>query len=185
MTIFDYLMVLISIVLALGVTQILTGLSKLLRSQQRYAPVGLWGIALFLVHAQFWWALWDTRQVTEWNQFSFLYILLIPCSLFAATELLLPSSSSTETDWKVHFNKIRTLFFGAYVTFHVLAASFTWILLEIPLTHPYRIAQTAMTAVLLAGMGARGPHSQKLLPMTYLVIVIVSQLYFRLFPVGL
>ncbi len=185
MTIFEYLMVLVSIVLALGLTQVLRGFSKLVRAERRYAPVALWGVALFLVHAQVWWELWDTRQVSDWSQLGFLYILLIPCALFAATELLLPSTSSPNIDWRTHFFEVRIWFYGAYFAFHLLATSFTWLLLDVPLTHPYRGAQAAMTSIHLVGMFTTRPAAHVWLAVSYIVVVVVSQAFFRLFPSGL
>jgi len=184
-TIFEYLMVLVSIVLALGLTQVLRGFSKLVRAERRFAPVALWGVALFLVHAQIWWALWDTRQVSNWSQLGFLYVLLIPCALFAATELLLPSTSPLDTDWRAHFFKVRVWFHGAYLAFHLLATSFTWLLLNVPLTHPYRVAQAAMTSIHLVGMLTTRPAAHVWLAVSYILVVVVSQAFFRLFASGL
>ncbi len=83
-------MVMVSIVLGLGVTQALRGFSKIARSSTGFLPLTIWATTLFYLHIQVWWALWDLTAVETWNQLYFSLIILVPCSLFGATELLLP-----------------------------------------------------------------------------------------------
>ena len=76
-------------------------------------------------------------------------------------------------------------FYGACLAFHLLAISFTWLLLDVPLTHPYRGAQAAMTSIHLVGMFTTRPAAHVWLAVSYIVVVVVSQAFFRLFPSGL
>ena len=96
--IFEYVMVMVSIILGLGVTQILRGLSKIARGEHPSSIVTTWAALLFTLHLQVWWALWDLHQVAQWTQVYFFFVVAIPCSLFAMTELLLPMGSVPETD---------------------------------------------------------------------------------------
>jgi hypothetical protein len=97
MSIFEYLMVMVSIILGLSITQVLRGLSKIARSSQRSGVVATYGVFLFALHVQVWWALWDLSAVPEWNFVFFLMLISIPSVLFAASELLFPMATTAET----------------------------------------------------------------------------------------
>jgi hypothetical protein len=182
---FEYLMVLVSVLLALALAQVLRGLSHLLRSERRHWTSALWGVALFLSMVQFWWALWDTRGIPAWNQLSFLGVLLIPCAFFAVVEILFPSHKAGQTDWREHYFSVRPWFHGTYLTYHLLGIGLTWVLVGVPLTHPYRIAQGLCAAAHVVGLLTARKGVIFWLPIAYLVVLTGSQAYFRLFQTGL
>lgn len=182
MEIFEYLMVMVAIILGLGVTQILRGLSKIARSEHPSAIVATWATLLFILHVQVWWAFWDLGQVEQWTQLNFFLLIAIPCSLFAMTELLLPMGSAPETNWQAHFFSIRVWFFRLFLLFVVLATLNSWIFLDTPLTHPYRIAQVFQMALALAGLSTTNLRTHRWLPAISIVALLVSQVIFRLLP---
>ncbi len=106
---FEYLMVMVAIILGLGVTQTLRGLSKIARGSKSFIAVTIWALTLFYLHIQVWWALWDLTAVGAWNQLFYYLLIAVPCSLFAATELLLPLGSSADTDIDIRFTKVHRL----------------------------------------------------------------------------
>ena len=78
---FSYLSVLTSIILALGITHLLTGLGRLLQSRGQvhiYWVHLLWTFNVFLFLVLNWWILfrWHTQQ--QWSFFLFLFVLLSP-----------------------------------------------------------------------------------------------------------
>ena len=91
---FAYLSVLISIVLGLGVTQLLSGVVALIRERRRarmYWPVPVWIVTLFLVHVQTWWALFGLRGLQHWNFGGFVIVLMQPVLLFVLSALIVPA----------------------------------------------------------------------------------------------
>jgi hypothetical protein len=182
MEIFEYLMVMVSIILGLGVTQILRGLSKLARGERPSSIVTTWAALLFTLHLQVWWALWDLHQVEQWTQVYFFFVVAIPCSLFAMAELLLPMGSAPETDWRAHFFSIRVWFFRLYLLFLVMATLETWVFLDTPLTHPYRIMQLLQLALALVGLNTTNLRTHHWLPAISIVMLLVGQVLFRLLP---
>ena len=93
---FDYLAVLISIVLGLGIANLLTGLAALVRQRghmQSYWPVPIWIVTLFLIHVQTWWAMFGLREVRVWSFAAFLVVLMQPVLLFLMTALIVPDIS--------------------------------------------------------------------------------------------
>ncbi len=182
MTIFEYLMVMVSIMLGIGVTQTLRGISKIVQSPQAFLPLTLWALIFFVLYLQVWWALWDLNTVPDWNQFYFYLLVTIPCSLFAATELLLPQTSSAKTDWRAHFFSIRKWFFGVFFVFAILSAAQTYILLDVPLTHPYRALQGLVIATIVAGYFVENARAHVWLSAIVISSVLVGQVLFRFLP---
>src|SRR5262245_10261047 len=94
---FSYLAVLISIILGLGITQLLSGLGRLLQDRRRvkvYWPTIVWVGLLLVVHVQTWWAMFGLRTLSNWSFLAFLLVLLQPIVLFLLAALILPDSAS-------------------------------------------------------------------------------------------
>ena len=182
MDIFEYLMVMVAIILGLGVTQILRGLSKIARSEQPSSIVATWATLLFILHVQLWWAFWDLGQVEQWTQAYFILLIAIPCSLFAMTELLLPMGIAPETDWQAHFFSVRVWYFRLFLFFVVLATLNTWVFLDTPLTHPYRFMQLLQMGLALVGLNTTSLRTHRWLPALSIVALLVGQAMFRLLP---
>ena len=182
MTIFEYLMVMVSIILGLSITQVLRGLSKIARSPQRSVAVALHGVFLFALHVQTWWALWDLSAVPEWNFVFFVLLISIPSILFATSELLFPMATTAETDWHAHFESVRKLFLSVLALWTVLALLETRIFLGTPILHPYRIVQLSILSLIIAGIFLRERRTQNWIAGSMLFLLIAGQLVFRLLP---
>jgi hypothetical protein len=126
--------------------------------------------------------MWDLASVTSWNMFSFYLLIAIPCSMFAAVELLLPLSSSDDTDWETHFFQVRNWFFGVVCLFSIIASMTTYFLNNLPLTHPYRIIQVTVTGIAITGFFTRSRKVHIWISFIYLAVLVVGQTLFRLTP---
>lgn len=90
---FEYVTVLISIVLGLGITQILTGIADLVHQSKRvkvYWPHLLWVIVILVLHVQDWWVTFDLRNFAPWRLPTFLFVMIYPVVLFILARLLFP-----------------------------------------------------------------------------------------------
>jgi hypothetical protein len=90
---FEYVTVLISIVLGLGITQILTGIADLVHQSKRvkvYWPHLLWVIVILVLHVQDWWVTFDLRNFSPWRLPTFLFVMIYPVVLFILARLLFP-----------------------------------------------------------------------------------------------
>lgn len=116
MTPFEYLSVLISIILGLGISHLLTSAARLIQRRQRvrfYAPTLLWMATLFLAQVQIWWAAYDARHDAEWNFFSFLFFLLIPVLAYLLTYVLVPDlETEGAIDLRASYHANRVWFFA-------------------------------------------------------------------------
>ncbi len=116
---FQYLSVLVSIVLGLGITQLLTGVGRLAQARGRvrgYWPAALWIVLLFLIHVQSWWAIFALRDHHAWTFLAFLVVLMTPTSLYLMAALALPDvdlRSAEPVDLREHYHAQARWFFGA------------------------------------------------------------------------
>lgn len=82
MTVFEYLMVMVSVVLALALAQLLRGATEIVTNPNRYWIHSAWVAMIVILIIQFWWAYWDFNGVADWTLATFLYVLLAPILVF-------------------------------------------------------------------------------------------------------
>ena len=112
MTLFEYLMVLVSIIVGLGIAEILTGIAKQIR--YGYGNSGYWvhscGVALiFLALLQTWWELWDLNQTPMWTFHSLILMLLAPSVLYLIAHLIFPDPVKGARFRDYHYGPMRSI----------------------------------------------------------------------------
>ena len=120
---FEYLAVLISIILGLGITQLLSGFGRWLEQRAKlrpYAPSIAWGAFLLLVHIQTWLAMFGRREYETWSFLQFVVLLLQPIVLFLLTILTFPGPGSRE-NLRANYFVQRRWFFGLMMTLLVVS----------------------------------------------------------------
>lgn len=83
----------LSIVLGLGVAQLLSSLASIIRGRERarlYAPLVFWLVFLVLAHVQTWWSMFGLRDHGAWSFATFVVVLLQPVLLFLLSALFTP-----------------------------------------------------------------------------------------------
>lgn len=115
---FEYLSVLVSIIIGLALSHLLASTARLIQLRHRvrfYVPTLLWMVLLFLVQVQIWWAAFDNRTEVDWNFFDFLSFLLIPTLAYLLTYLLVPDlETEAEIDLRASYHRNRAWFFGFF-----------------------------------------------------------------------
>jgi hypothetical protein len=118
---FSYLSVLLSIVLGLGITQLLTALGRLIQARERvrmFWPAPAWAVLLLVTHVQTWWTMFGLRDQAAWTFFTFLLVLLQPVLLYLLAALVLPDFGETAdpgegtVDLRRHYFRQARWFFG-------------------------------------------------------------------------
>lgn len=89
---FEFVMVLVSIIVALGVAELLAGVVRILRGELKSHWIhGLWVFNLLILQLQYCWALFDLEARGEWVFVDLIRILTPSIMLFLASSLLFPA----------------------------------------------------------------------------------------------
>src|SRR5438552_816001 len=91
MNAFEYISVLISIILALGMTRVLAGVGEMLQARMHrriYWVHVIWIANLFIYLVIAWWIFCRWRNQQEWTFYLFVFVLISPTILFLASMLL-------------------------------------------------------------------------------------------------
>src|SRR5690606_22164441 len=119
MTPFEYITVLVSIILGLGITTILTGVAELIKQSRLfylYTPYIIWIVLVFVLHIQEWWVTYSLKSEGEWTLPKFLFILLYPINLYVLAHLLFPGQKSNSyTSKEFYLTHFRRLFTSAMI----------------------------------------------------------------------
>jgi hypothetical protein len=115
MSVFEYLGVLLSVVMGLGLTHLLTGLSKTIHHRDTLRIywvhlVWVFNVALYIV--AIWWGLFWWSGQSSWSFLQFLFILLYAVVLFLLASLLYPWDVAADQDFEEHFWRTRPWFFA-------------------------------------------------------------------------
>lgn len=116
MTPFEYITVLISIILGLGITLVLTGVAELIRRWNKlthFWPYLIWIALTFVLHIQEWWATYDLKSIMTWSLPAFLFVILYPILLFILANLLFP------VKWSKKGVDLKEFYFTHYPKFFV------------------------------------------------------------------
>jgi hypothetical protein len=112
---FNYLAVLISIILGLGIAQLLAGFARWVEHRtafRAYAPALIWAAVLLVTHVQTWWSMFGLRDLAEWTFLRFAIVLLQPITLYMLATLVLPGSTAPSADPRTNYYHQRRWFFG-------------------------------------------------------------------------
>ena len=117
---FEYVMVLVSIIVGLGVAHILLGVGGIIdRLSRRDDHLELsfahaaWLANIFMWLVMFWW--WEYRlaeNVSDWTVGRYLFLVLYTVSLFLLLAVLVPRTWDRVTSLKVYFLERRAWFFS-------------------------------------------------------------------------
>ena len=118
MTTFEYLAVLISIIVGLGITHLLGGIARFIHHPDRYKFFWIhlvWVWFVFLYMLAFWWAqLWMNR-VEEWNSHLYAFLVLFSVLLYLLCVIITPPDSPNGLDLREYFFSKRKWFFGVFL----------------------------------------------------------------------
>jgi len=93
MQLFEFLMILVSVIIGLGVTEVLSGTARLLRARDSirfYWIQSVFQVGIFLALLQGWWESWDLRLLPEVSYLQACVLLLGPILSFMIAFLLYP-----------------------------------------------------------------------------------------------
>lgn len=131
---FEYVSILISIILGLGITQILSSFSDLLYNHKKvifYWPHSLWVVFVLFLHIQDWFITYQLKEKTIWHLSELTFMLLYPIMLFMAAKILLPTNDNEERfDMKKYYFSQFIVFFSIISISILLSISFNLFFLQ-------------------------------------------------------
>lgn len=146
MNLFEFLLVIVSIVLGLGITELLGGLTRILRGE---LPLGrlhaIWMLIVLQLQIQMAWAFWKVHLREAWNYPEFLLLLAGPVLLYLSAALLFPATGTNQT-LDDHLMSRRRPFFVVMSAYMVYSVLFTWLLMGMD----FPLVTTSVRAVVLA-----------------------------------
>ena len=124
---FEYVSILVSIILGLGITQILASFSDLLYDYKKikfYWPHICWVIFILFLHIQDWFITYELKEKQVWHLPELFFILLYPISLFCVAKMLFPGNEREEKfDMKMFYKNHFPLIFivvAISITFSII-----------------------------------------------------------------
>lgn len=155
MDLFEFILIITSVIYAMGVAQILAGVSRLAQTSvtiRWYLPHALWTLILFVYIFLVWWSAWEFRDL-HWTFPLYLYMALAPTLAFFACSLLIPQAfGETGLDLESHFNRIRKPFLSAFLLATLAAVLDGTVLADEPLWFPTRVGHIALIGTVFLGL---------------------------------
>ena len=159
---FEYVMVLISIIIGLGIAHILLGLGGIVdrltgRGDRLRLSVahGAWLTHAFLWLVLFWW--WQFRLEVIWEEWTiglYLFLVMYAVVLFLIAVILVPRTWDGVTDLGEFFMRRRAWFYSLWIVGGLLDVLDSWlkggldyILLETPWVLLYWLASMTLSAI--------------------------------------
>lgn len=113
---FEYLSVLLSIVIAFAMSETLSGWGQMIRMRDRVRvyPLHLgWSVLAVLLMVQWWWGFWEYREVADLGFFGFLAVLSEPITLVLLSFVLMPHPAELGSrDLRAEYFRNRRWIFG-------------------------------------------------------------------------
>lgn len=114
---FDYVAVLVSVIIGLGVVHLLSGAARFLAGRGETKPYWVhllwtWNVFHYLVF--FWWFVWRWRSISEWSLLLFLFVLLYSVVTYLLCVVLYPDTGDRSDFRQVYFEN-KTVFFSLWI----------------------------------------------------------------------
>ena len=180
MTLFEYLMVLLSVVLSLALAQLATGFGELVRAASRVrwsAAYGLWMLLGLGLVIDLWTSLWLVRGVERWGLVTLVFMLLQCLTIYLYVLWLLPREiGEREIDLWRHLLETRGLFLAALACNLIAGAAMN--LLILPPGEMGDLANFAIIpiALLLTGLAWRLENRwlQRIVPLILVALMLLN-----------
>lgn len=175
MGLFEFLMVLVSVVIGLGLTEILTGGANLLRARDAvrfYWIHVLFQVGVFFALLQQWWEFWDMEEMGEISFLAVLAILAPPIFLFLIANLLYPTKAEG-ADLEEYYYRQSPLLWGLVIAGTLEGTFLQPVVFGDPVFHPANISgiPMVMLCAVLAASKSRRVHSV-LAPIIILMVLL-------------
>lgn len=124
MSTFEFVTILLSIVVGLGFTRLLSGLGRAIELRGRvkiYWVQIIWSINVGFYLVMFWWAvIFSYSALESWRFINFASLFFYAILLYLQAALIIPSKLEPDMDFEAHFYSIRSWFFSIAGLIHLV-----------------------------------------------------------------
>ena len=131
--VFEYLTILISVVIGLALTHLLTNLIRIIHNRDRVKPYWvhlLWSATIVLWTISFWWFTFSMSTVREWTLGLFAFVMVYAVLLYVLMALLFPEDIEDNQNYEQLYFQNQKWFFTTLTLFLVLDLFDFWIRLK-------------------------------------------------------
>jgi hypothetical protein len=117
---FEYITVLISIILGMGITEILSSVGNVILRWEKvklYWPHSILVLLVFVFHFQEWWVVFELRNYPTWRLPVFLFIILYPVNLYILARILFPQM------WEDNGTNLKEFYYEHYRRIYLFVLS--------------------------------------------------------------
>ena len=174
MSLFEFLMVLVSLIVGLGLAEILTGIAR--RIRYRRTCTGYWvhscGIALiFFALLQNWWELWVLRDIIEWTFSGLALMLLPPAGLYLIGHLIFPSPIENANFKTYYYHEMSSVWWLA-VLVAIAATAFKPLAFGQEVINPDNLASLIMAIGFITLASAKNERLHSVLVPGFLLLML-------------
>ena len=185
MQIFEFVLVMASLVLAIGFTSLLSVVATIISRREtqklEWYPL-IWIATLFLYVPGYWWSLWDFKDV-EWTFPAYFFLLMMPTFLYMAMRLLGDALESDRHGSRVDgFDRVRVPFFVALILMQGTGAIDGWLLSVEQLFNALRIVQFGLIVLFVVGALTSRVAVQKAVAIASFAMLVFAMFGLRYLP---
>jgi hypothetical protein len=171
----DYLFVLVSIIIGLGISRVLTGLAAVIVHRRRVRVYWVWVVAallVFLAHVQLWWGTFSVGNTIAKGSFlDFMLFLLSPIALYLSAAVVIPDLEDDEVvDLREYFLENHRAYFIFLTLVPLLNMARSLVISHDPWWMPARPFELAFVVMLASGALIRREGYQKMLAIVSLAV---------------
>lgn len=144
-------MVLVSLIIGLGVAELLTGVAQTIRNRdtvRQYWVHTVFVVIVFLALLQQWWEIWGVRDTPVWTFPGLLMMLGGPVGLFLISHLLYPEPISGSDYKSYYYNKMGPVRWVGVITV-VVAVTFRPVVLGNELFTADNLSSVLLVAIFI------------------------------------
>jgi hypothetical protein len=183
---FGYLSVLLSIIIGLGMTQLLTAIGRLIRHRDRvrvhWLPV-LWTVVLLLIYVQVWWSMYGLRLRSDWTFLAFCVVLLQTATLYVMAAVVIPEQADElGLDLEAYFERHHRWFYGFFLATLVISVLKDVVLAGQLPDRTNLIFHGVLALGCVSGLFVRGRRYQQALGVGFALVIVayIADLFARL-----
>lgn len=123
MGMFEYVAVLTSIILGLGIAHLLQGTARLIQDPDEGRPYWVhlvWVLYMFLTSVFWWWWEFRLKDLAVWSFPVYVFVILFAVALYLLCSMLFPARLDRYDGFKGYFYSRRVWFFGLFIVFQLI-----------------------------------------------------------------